>query len=288
MNFETILYEVKDKILTITLNRPDHMNSYTIQMEKDLIAAFDMADEDDQVGAIIITGAGRAFCAGMALTTEENPFGLDESVSPEDEPEKIRDSGGRLTLRIYDCKKPVIAAINGAAVGIGITMTCAMDVRLAFHKAKMGFVFPCRGIVNEACSSWFLPRIVGVSKALQWLYSGRIFTAQEAQEAGLVESVHDSQEALLAKANEIAREIVDNTAPVSVALIRQMVYKLMGADHPMEAHRIDSRAMFYTSSGPDGKEGVASFLEKRPAEFKGRPSQDMPPFYPWWAPRKFS
>ena len=288
MEFETIQYQVDNKILTITLNRPEHMNSYTIQMEKDLVKAFDMADEDDAVRVIIVTGAGKAFCAGMALTTEENPFGLDESVSPEADPEKIRDSGGRLTLRIYDCKKPVIAAINGAAVGIGITMTCAMDIRLAVERAKMGFVFSQRGIVNEACSSWFLPRIVGVSKALQWLYSGRIFSAQEALEDRFIESVHATQEELLQKAQEIAREIADNTAPVSIALIRQIVYKLMGADHPMEAHRIDSRAMFYTSSSEDGKEGVASFLEKRPAEFKKSPSREMPAFYPWWKPRSFS
>jgi enoyl-CoA hydratase/carnithine racemase len=291
MNYETIRYEVDAAIATITLNRPERLNAFTLTMARELVRAFDEADADDAVRAVIVTGAGRAFCAGMELDTTHsdasgNVFGLSEGDDPETDPEKIRDSGGTVTLRIFESKKPVIAAINGPAVGIGATMTLAMDYRVAADTAKMGFVFARRGITTEACSSWFLPRIVGIPQALDWVLSGRVFPAGEALAGGLVRSVHPA-EGVLAEARRIAREIADNTSAISVALCRQMIWRLSAADHPMAAHEVDSRAMFHTSTGADAKEGIASFLEKRKPEFRSKPSTDMPPFYPWWSERKF-
>lgn len=290
MNYETLTYSVDaDGILTLTLNRPEAMNSFTVTMADELEEAFNRASEDDEVGAIVVTGAGKAFCAGMDLTAEGNVFGLDETMSPtmadmherRDEPaihSGVRDTGGRVTLAIFNCKKPVIGAINGAAVGIGATMTCAMDVRLASEKARIGFVFGKIGITPEAASTWFLPRIVGISQALEWLYGADILTADEAREGGFVKSVHAHAE-LLDAAYGLARKFTKNRSPVATALARQMVYRNSAAPHPMVAHEVDSLSMFYTSIA-DGKEGVASFLDKRDPEFTSKASQ-MPPFHPW-------
>lgn len=287
MTYQTLKYEVDQGVLTLTLNRPDQLNAFTVEMAQELVHAFNRASEDDDVRAIIVTGAGRAFCAGMDLSKPGNVFGLDESQRPTmadmAQPENmdgVRDTGGTVTLAIYECKKPVIAAINGAAVGIGATMTCAMDIRLVSEKAKIGFVFSKLGIVPEACSTWFLPRIVGPSQALEWIYSGEIFDGQTAKDAGLARSVHAPDD-LLPAARAIARKIADNNSPVATALARQMILRNSAAPHPMAAHQTDSLAMFYTSIG-DGKEGVAAFLEKRKAEFRSKASTDMPPFYPWW------
>lgn len=287
MNYQTLKYEVEQGVLTLTLDRPDQLNAFTVEMAQELVQAFNRASEDDAVRAIIVTGAGRAFCAGMDLSKPGNVFGLDESQRPTmadmAQPENmdgVRDTGGTVTLAIYECKKPVIAAINGAAVGIGATMTCAMDIRLVSEKAKIGFVFSKLGIVPEACSTWFLPRIVGPSQALEWIYSGEIFDGQTAKDAGLARSVHAPDD-LLPAARAIAQKIADNNSPVATALARQMILRNSAAPHPMAAHQTDSLAMFYTSIG-DGKEGVAAFLEKRKADFKGKASSDMPPFYPWW------
>lgn len=290
MDYETLRYDVADGILTLTLDRPEALNSFTLQMADELEAAFRRASDDDDVAAIVVTGAGRAFCAGMDLTREGNVFGLDESQEPTNEDMRtrrdapeiavgVRDTGGRVTLAIYDCKKPVIAAVNGPAVGIGATMICAMDIRLASTKARIGFVFGKIGITPEACSTWFLPRIVGVSRALEMLYSAEIMTAEETQQAGLVRSVHEPDE-LLPAAYDLARKFTQNRSQVATALARQLVYRNMAADHPMRAHESDSLAIFYASR-EDGKEGVASFLEKRDPDFAGRASQ-LPSFYPWW------
>ncbi|MFT6366642.1 MAG: enoyl-CoA hydratase/carnithine racemase [Halioglobus sp.] len=292
MSYNSIRYEVADKILTLTLNRPDHLNAFTVEMSHELIDAFNTASNDDDVRAIVVTGSGRAFCAGMDLTGKDkgNAFGLDESLRPTmedmetklDDPEFIagvRDSGGRVTLAIYDCNKPVIAAINGAAVGIGATMTCAMDIRLASEHARVGFVFNKIGITPEACSSWFLPRIVGMSQALEWTYTGDILTAEEAREGGYVKAVVPAAE-LLEEAYKIARKIAEKS-PVAIALSRQMMYRNSAASHPIEAHKVDSLAIYYASQ-TSGKEGIRSFLEKRAPEFTDKTSTDMPPFYPWW------
>lgn len=294
--YNAIKYEINEFILTITLNRPDSMNAFTVEMASELIDAFNKASEDDNVRAIVVTGAGKAFCAGMDLQQadngfdSDNVFGLNESLNPtlkelEENLESaefidgVRDTGGRLTLAIYECNKPVIAAINGAAVGIGATMTCAMDIRLASEKAKIGFVFNKIGIVPEACSSWFLPRIVGVSQALEWCYSGDIISADEAKNARLVKSVLPANE-LLEAAYVIARKIVRHS-PVAITLTRQMMLRNSALDHPMGAHIVDSLSMLHASKN-DGKEGVNSFLEKRAPVFRQRVSQDMPEFYPWW------
>lgn len=290
MAYNTLDYRIEDKILTLTLKRPEQLNAFTVEMAHELIDAFNRASEDDAVGAIVVTGHGRAFCAGMDLSKSGNVFGLDESQHPSlsdmqtrlDDPailDGVRDTGGRVTLAIYACKKPVIAAINGPAVGIGATMTLAMDIRLASTQAKIGFVFGKIGIVPEACSSWFLPRIVGLSQALEWTYTADIFDAEEAKRGGLVKAVY-APDQLLPEAMKLAHRIVDNRSPVSVALTRQMLYRNSAQPSPLEAHRVDSLAMFYTSVG-DGKEGVRSFLEKRTPAFTGRASE-MPPFYPWW------
>lgn len=291
MNYQTIRYEVSERILTITLHRPEQMNAFTPDMANELIDAFQRASADDAVRAIIVTGAGKAFCAGMDLSTPGNVFGLDESQRPtlEDMHERfddpafvtgVRDTGGRLTLAIYECTKPVICAINGAAVGIGATMTLAMDIRLASDKARIGFVFGKIGIVPEACSSWFLPRIVGIQQALEWVYTADIFDAQEALRGRLVKAVYPPEQ-LLEEARKLAHRIVDNRSPVAVALTRQMLYRNAAQSHPVEAHRIDSLAMFYTSVA-DGKEGVRSFLEKRAPDFGSRVSTDLPSFYKEW------
>lgn len=290
MNYQTILYQINERILTIILNRSEQMNAFTVEMANELEHAFYRASEDDEVGAIVVTGAGKAFCAGMDLSKAGNVFGLDESQHPTmndmearlaDEAihSGVRDTGGRVTLAIYDCKKPVIAAINGAAVGIGATMTLAMDIRLASSKARIGFVFGKIGITPEACSSWFLPRIVGISQALEWVYSGDILTAEEAQQGRLVKAVY-SPEVLLEEAYKLAHKFVDNRSAVAIALARQLMYRNSAQPHPIEAHKSDSLAMFYTSVG-DGKEGIKSFLEKRDADYQSKASK-MPPFYPWW------
>ncbi|MBT3611019.1 MAG: crotonase/enoyl-CoA hydratase family protein [Gammaproteobacteria bacterium] len=285
MSYSTILYEVEDSILTITLNRPEALNAFNNEMLFELIDACDKADADDDVKAIIITGAGRGFCAGADLSGGGNAFDYD---SREDKENGLsRDGGGRLTLRLYELNKPIIAAINGPAVGVGVTMTLPMDIRLASTNAKFGFVFARRGIVPEACSSYFLPRVVGISKALEWCYSGKVFPASEAMEGGLLRSLHEPED-LLVEARKIAAEIADNTSAVSITLVRHMMWKMLGADHPMEAHKIDSRGIYHRGKSPDSKEGVVSFLEKRPAEFPGKVSTDMPEFFPWWEAREFS
>lgn len=299
MAYEQILYDVKDNILTITLNRPEKLNAFTGVMMTEMIDAFDRADKDDEIRAIIVTGAGRAFCAGADLSAGADTF----APSREDRPERksairadgsidwssevTRDGGGRLTLRIFECLKPVIAAVNGPAVGVGVTMQLAMDVRIASDNARFGFVFSRRGIVPEACSSWFLPRVVGISQALEWAFSGRVFSAQEAREGRLVSKLYKPED-LLPAARSLAREIAENTSQVSVALIRQMMWKMLGADHPIEAHKVDSKGIFVRGSSADVREGVKSFLEKRPAKFPDKVSKDMPAYFPWWMPRKYS
>ncbi len=284
MSYSQILYDVEDGVLTITMNRPEKLNAFTGTMMTEMIDAFDRSDADDSIRAVIVTGAGRAFCAGADLGAGGATFDADGRA---DRPKGLnRDGGGLLTLRIFDSKKPVIAAVNGPAVGIGVTMTLAMDIRLAADVARFGFVFARRGIVPEACSSWFLPRVVGISRALEWAYSGRVFPAEEALEGGLVRSIHPKDQ-LIATARGIAREIADNTSAISVSLIRQMMWRMLGADHPMEAHKLDSRGVYYTGRSPDAREGVEAFLEKRPAHFPGKVSKDLPEFYPWWEERTF-
>lgn len=289
MTFETIIYSVTDHILTLTLNRPDQMNAFTTTMAKELLAAFDAADADDEIRVIVVTGAGRGFCAGADLSSGGNTFDYDQldDGKPSKPSEDLRDTGGLIALRIFQSIKPVIGAINGAAVGVGVTMTLPMDIRLASDKAKFGFVFGRRGIVPEAASSWFLPRVVGISQAMEWSARGNVFPAAEALAGGLVKAVHPAEE-LLERAYDIAREIADNAAPVSVALTRQMMWRMLGADHPMEAHKLDSRAVAARGRQADAREGIDSFLEKRPANFQDKPSVDMPDFYPWWKEPEFS
>ena len=285
MSERQILTQVEDGILTITLNRPEKLNAFTQVMQRQMIEALDEADANDEVRTVVVTGAGRAFCAGADLSSGGDTF--DADARP-DRPSGLRpDGGGVLTLRIFECRKPIIAAVNGPAVGVGVTMTLAMDLRIAAEDAKFGFVFARRGIVPEACSSYFLPRIVGISQALEWCYSGRVFPADEALRGGLVRSLHAKDE-LLPEARRIAKDIGDNCAPVAVTLIRHMMWRMLGADHPMEAHKIDSRGIYNLGKGTDVKEGVEAFLEKRPAKFKSKVSQDMPDFFPWWRERTFS
>ena len=284
MDYTEIRYEVADGVLTITLDRPDRLNAWTPTMQAELIDAFDRADGDDDVRATVVTGAGRAYCAGADLERGGSTFDWRERESAGDVP---RDGGGEFTLRVFDSTKPVIAAINGPAVGVGITMTLPMDVRLAAEGAKIGFVFTRRGIVPEACSSWFLPRVVGISRAVEWAATGRVFLAEEALDAGLVRSVHPAGEVLDA-ARELAREIADNTAPVSVALTRRMMWSMLGAAHPMDAHRADSRGMFARGQSNDAREGVTSFLEKRPPNFTDRVSEGLPDVMPWREEPSFS
>jgi enoyl-CoA hydratase/carnithine racemase len=283
MSYEQITAHVADHVLTITLNRPERLNAWTPQMGSELIAAFDAADADDDVRAIIVTGSGRGFCAGADLQGGGATFDWRERQSGAGVP---RDGGGRFTLRVFDCTKPVIAAINGPAVGVGATMTLPMDVRLAADDARIGFVFARRGIVPEACSSWFLPRAVGISRAMEWVATGRVFSAQEALAGGLVRSLHPKDE-LLDAARAIAQEITENAAPVSVALARRMMWWMLSAEHPMLAHRADSRGMFLRGQSADAAEGVTSFLEKRPARFPDRITDGLPDVMPGWAAPEF-
>nr|WP_298925938.1 crotonase/enoyl-CoA hydratase family protein [uncultured Erythrobacter sp.] len=287
--YTQILVEKVEGIATITLNRPEKMNAYTRTMGAEIMSAMDDIDADDSVRAVIFTGSGeKAFCAGADLTPEggghvfSDPNEVDDLSDP-----KVRDGGGKLTLRLFESKKPLISACNGVAVGVGATMQLAMDIRLASENARYGFVFARRGIVPEAASSWFLPRIVGISQALEWCYSGRIFDAEEAKTGGLIRSIHPKG-GLMQVARELGREIAQNTSAVSVSMTRAMMWRLMNADHPMEAHKIDSRAIYRLSRGADAKEGIASFLEKRPPEYPAKVSEDMPDFYPWWDERPYS
>ena len=282
MDYEQIRYAVEDGILTLTLHRPEKLNAFTTRMMYELLDAFERADADDAVRVAIVTGAGRAFCAGADLSAGGGAFDYAGGQSIEEH----RDGGGLVALRIFEAKKPVIAAINGPAVGVGITMTLPMDIRLASSASRMGFVFARRGIVPEACSSWFLPRLVGMQRAAEWVYTGRVFTADEALAGGLVARVV-APEALLDTARQLAREMADGTSAVSVALSRQLLWRMLGADHPMEAHQVDSRCLYWLGKSADTYEGVRAFLEKRPARFSMRPSTDMPDFYPWWGERKF-
>jgi enoyl-CoA hydratase/carnithine racemase len=280
MEYSEILYDVDDRVATITLHRPDKLNAFTGTMMREMIDAVDRVDADDDVRVVVVTGAGRAFCAGADLSGGGETFARGGSDVQTDVGVP-RDGGGLVTLRIFDCTKPVIGAINGAAVGVGVTMTLPMDVRLASHDAKFGFVFARRGIVPEACSSWFLPRVVGISTAAEWCYSGRVFPASEAHERGLVRSVHDADD-LLPGAYALAREIADNTAPVSVALTRQMLWRMLGAAHPMEAHRVDSRGIQSRGASDDAREGVSSFLEKRAPVYPVKVSDGLPEIFPDW------
>jgi len=290
MIYETIATELESQILTITLNRPEAMNSFTVGMAEELVNVFNLASEDDDVGCIIVTGAGKAFCAGMDLSIGGNVFGLDESISPNlgevrrrysdaDMVAGVRDTGGRVSLAIFECKKPVIGAINGAAVGVGATMTLGMDIRMVSEKARIGFVFGKIGVTPEACSTWFLPRIVGMQTALEWVYSADILSASQVVEAGLARSMH-APEDLLPAARALASKFVANRSPVATALARQMMYRNSAMSSPRAAHEVDSLSMYYSSLG-DGKEGVQSFLEKRDPVFTSKASE-MPDFYPWW------
>ena len=283
--FETLLYDVEDGIATITLNRPDKLNAFTSQMMADMIAAFDATDADDDVRVVIVTGAGRGFCAGADLSAGGSTFDRTGRQDPAREEGRvgdvIRDGGGRLTLRIFDSLKPVIAAVNGPAVGVGVTMQLAMDIRMASTEARFGFVFARRGLNPEAASSWFLTHLVGLQTALEWCYTGRVFPASEAKEHGLVRSLHAPDE-LLPAARALAREIADNTAPVSIAVTRQLLWRMAGAAHPMDAHMADSRAIQARGAQADVREGVNSFLEKRPAKFPDKVSKDLPDIWPHW------
>lgn len=283
MEYTQILYEVSDRILTITLNRPDRLNAFTTTMGKELVDAFGKADADDNIRVIIVTGAGRGFCAGADLS----PEGVDEvteAKSPFVEPDDVvvrYGLPGLISLAIYNLKKPVIAAINGSAVGAGITITLAMDFRLIAENAKIGFAFVRRGLAAEGASSWFLPRIVGITKATEWVLTGRILEAREALTHGLATEVL-APEAVLPRAREIALDIAQNTSAISIAVSRQLLWRMLGSDHPREAVKIDSRAIFWAFQQPDAQEGIKSFLEKRPPKFTMKPSTDMPNFYPWW------
>jgi enoyl-CoA hydratase/carnithine racemase len=279
MEFEQIALRADAGVLTVTLNRPDRLNAWTPVMARELLDALDLADRDDDIRAVLVTGAGRGFCAGADLARGGETFDWREREP--DGGTVHRDNGGRFTLRVFESTKPVIAAINGPAVGVGATMTLPMDVRLAADDARFGFVFVRRGIVPEACSSWFLPRLVGISRAMEWVTTGRVFSAQEALEAGLVRSLHPRGE-LLDAAYALAREIADNAAPVSVALARRMMWRMLGAQHPMHAHRVDSRAMFARGQSADAREGVTAFLEKRAAHFPDRVSDGLPDVFPGW------
>jgi enoyl-CoA hydratase/carnithine racemase len=291
MGYSTLSWQIDDRVLTLTLNRPDQLNAFTTTMADELVDAYTRASADDAVGAIVVTGAGRAFCAGMDLSVGGNVFGLDESLAPDlaalnahwDDPayvQGVRDTGGRVSLAVYDCKKPVIGAINGAAVGIGATMTLPMDVRLASDKARIGFVFGRIGVVPEACSTWFLPRIVGLQQAMDWIYSADILTPQQALEGRLVKAVVPADQ-LLAEAHALARKYIDGRSAVSIALMRQMLLRNSACAHPRDAHAVESLAMLHTSRH-DGKEGVASFNEKRAPVYSGRASDGLGNFYPWW------
>jgi enoyl-CoA hydratase/carnithine racemase len=285
MDFHDIILDVSDGIATITLNRPDKMNAFTGRMMHELISAFDVTDANDDVKAVIVTGAGRAFCAGADLSSGGDTFA--KGGSDIKTPQGIaRDGGGLVSLRIFNSLKPVIGAINGAAVGVGVTMTLPMDIRLASETSKFGFVFAKRGIVPEACSSYFLPRVVGIQQATEWVFTGRLIEAPEALQAGLVRSVHAADD-LVPAARALAQEIAQNTAPVSIALSRQMLWRMMGASHPMEAHRVDSRGIKERGKSADSQEGVMSFLEKRQAQYPDRVSEGIPDIFPQWQEPEF-
>ena len=288
--FETLIYDVEDGIATVTLNRPDKLNAFTARMMVEMIQVFDLTDADDAVRVVIVTGAGRAFCAGADLSSGGSTFDRTSPQALEREEGKVgdvyRDGGGRVTLRIFNSLKPVIAAVNGAAVGVGVTMQLPMDIRMASTDARFGFVFAKRGITPEAASSWFLSKVVGISTALEWCFTGRVFPASEALERGLIRSVH-APEDLLPAARALAREIADNTASVSVALTRQMIWRMAGKDHPMEAHKVDSRAIQSRGASADTKEGVSAFLEKRPAKYPNTVSHDLPDVFPEWKEPEF-
>jgi enoyl-CoA hydratase/carnithine racemase len=286
VTYDEIDYRVEDRVATITLDRPEKLNALTAVMATELLDVYDRIDADDDVRAVIVTGRGRAFCAGADLSLGGQTFDYDATDPAGPAPEERRDGGGMLTLRTFRLLKPIIAAINGPAVGVGITMTLAMDVRLAAEDARMGFVFARRGIVPEACSSWFLPRIVGIDRALEWAYRGDVFPATEALEGGLVRSLHPAED-LLPAARELADTIAQNTSAVSVALTRQMMWRMLGAAHPMEAHRVDSRAVNRTGRSADALEGVTSFLEKRPAAYTNTVSADLPDVFPEWEEPEF-
>ncbi|MGK2929191.1 MAG: crotonase/enoyl-CoA hydratase family protein [Acidimicrobiales bacterium] len=286
-------YELHDRVATVTLDRPDRLNAFTVGMQRELCDVFDEIDADDEVRAVIVTGRGRGFCAGADLEAGGDTFdssaqaGTGGAVTGGGHSEMDhRDEGGLLTLRIFRCTKPVIGAINGPAVGVGVTMTLPMDIRLASTEAKFGFVFARRGIVPEACSSWFLPRLVGISQAAEWCYTGRVFGPDDALAGGLVRSIHEPED-LLRAATEIAHEIAEHTSAVSIALTRAMLWRMLGASHPMAAHEVDSPGIAYLGKSADAREGVVSFLEKRPAEFTDTVSEDMPPYYPWWTEPAF-
>lgn len=286
MTYENLLYRIEDGIATITLNRPEKMNTVTTEMRDELIATFDQADNDPDVRAIVVTGSGKAFCAGADVSGGAKSFDPEERGWAEDIDE-FRDGGGMITLKIFACTKPVIAAINGVAAGLGSTMLLPMDIRIASQSARFGFVFSRRGIVPEACATWFLPKVVGINRALEWAFTGRVFPAAEALDAGLIRSIHPDEE-LLDAAYAIAHEIVDNAAPVAVGMIRQMMWRLVGSAHPMDAHRVDSKVNFWLGQSPDVAEGITAFLEKRPPEFGMRLPTDLPTFYPWWDEPEFS
>jgi enoyl-CoA hydratase/carnithine racemase len=285
MEYSQILFDVADHVATVTLNRPDRLNAFTGTMMNEIIDVLDHTDANDDVRAVIVTGAGRGFCAGADLGGGGETFAKGGSAVQTDVGVP-RDGGGLVSLRIYDSKKPIIGAINGAAVGVGVTMTLPMDIRLASEHAKFGFVFARRGIVPEACSSWFLPRLVGISQAVEWCYSGRVFPASEAHEGGLVRSVHAGDD-LMPAARAIAADIAENSAPVSVALTRQMLWRMLGASHPMEAHRADSRGIALRGPSADASEGIESFLEKRPAEYSNSVSEELPDLFPNWVAPHF-
>ena len=287
MEYKQLKYEVSDRILMLTLNRPEQMNSIGASTCIELLDAFDRADNDDEVRVVIVTGAGKAFSAGADLSEDASKGSyFMERFSGREDDQPHRDEGGVVVLRIYDMKKPVIAAINGAAVGFGITMTFPMDIRIASKNARMGMVFARRGIVFDGCASWFLPRIVGLNVAAEWVYSGRVFNAQEAYERGLVSEILEP-DVLIPRAREIATQIAQNTSSISVALCRQLMWKMLGEDHPMKAHILESRALNWSFGEPDAKEGIMSFLEKRPPSFPMKLGKDMPKFYPWWEDRPF-
>ncbi|NVJ98374.1 MAG: crotonase/enoyl-CoA hydratase family protein [Alphaproteobacteria bacterium] len=280
MTYETLQYGRDGAIATVTLNRPEAMNAFTPTMAEELEDVLEQADSDDTVRAIIFTGAGRAFCAGMDLSADGNVFGLDETIDPTSpEMERNRDTGGKVVLRMFRMKKPLIAAVNGASVGVGTTMQLPMDVRIASPFAKFGFVFAERGITLESCASWFLPRLVGIAKAAEWSYTGKVFGAEEALAGGLISEIV-APDNLLARAREIAESFTARTSAMSVALNRQLLWRMMGAAHPMDAHMAESRTMLHTSM-KDGKEGVQSFLEKRTPEFRDLPSQGAPAGFDW-------
>jgi enoyl-CoA hydratase/carnithine racemase len=282
VKYETLETAREDGVLVLTLSRPDRLNALNPKMIQELLRVLDEVDADDAVRAVIVTGAGRGFCAGADLGGGGGTFdrsGTAQGGVP-------RDGGGLVTLRLFECRKPIIAAVNGAAVGVGATMTLPMDVRIASEKARFGFVFARRGIVPEAASSWFLPRVVGISQAMEWVATGRVFSAEEALAGRLVSRVVPEAE-LLPAARALAREIAENTSAVSVCLARQMLWKMLGADHPMAAHQLDSRLIHAMGASPDAYEGVQSFLEKRPARFTMKPSRDLPQPYPWWSERKY-